>query len=214
MAFLKLIALNQRQDFPRLLLALKSTPYHEIVTGKCGEVLKKESQRFSKILYICWKKASFALEVDYSARINLMMWSIYSPATEGEGNQTDSAEFAQRSDHNAAHYSINELRERFYVMGRERTVKFLIKDNSKTCCNRRASSGSQIMSPLPAVRLESGKCWFTATSVDFMGPIPSGGLIHGQTGRSPGPPTLFYALLGPPLLSLRATWPPQILLCT
>ena len=44
--------------------------------------------------------------------------------------------------------------------------------------------------------------------------IASGGFMHEQAGRSPGSPTLFHALLGPPLLSLRATWPPKILLCT
>ena len=77
----------------------------------------------------------------------------------------------QKSGHNAAAYVINELRERFYVVGQEKTVKFLIKSGCMACRNQRAMPGSQMMSPLPSVRPKSKQRLFTVTGVDFMGPI-------------------------------------------
>ena len=80
--------------------------------------------------------------------------------------------FHRKSGHNGMPYVIKELRERFFVMGQERTVKHAIKTRCMACRNRRAGPGVQIMSPLPFVRVQSGKRLFSAVGVDFMGPIP------------------------------------------
>ena len=62
--------------------------------------------------------------------------------------------------------SFNELRERFYVGGKEKTVKFLIKSGCMACRSRRAMIGS-----LLSVRVKSGQRLFTVTGVDFIRPI-------------------------------------------
>ena len=65
-------------------------------------------------------------------------------------------------------YVIKELRKSFFV----KTVKNAIKTRCMACRKRRAGPGVQIMSPLPLVRVQSGKRLFSAVGVDFMGPIP------------------------------------------
>ena len=77
----------------------------------------------------------------------------------------------QRSGHCGATYVTSEFCQRYLVLGHERTVKHFIKKLCMACRNRRASPGSQIMSPLPSARVKSDMHLFTATGVDFMGPI-------------------------------------------
>ena len=77
----------------------------------------------------------------------------------------------QRSGHCGATYVINEFRQRYWVLGHERTVKHFIKELCMACRNCRASPGSQIMSSIPSAQVKSDKRLFTATGVDFMDPI-------------------------------------------
>ena len=76
-----------------------------------------------------------------------------------------------RSGHNASPYVINEAKERFHIIGQERTVKHYINTNCMACRNRRSKVGSQLMSPLPAVRVNPSRGAFENCGVDYMGPL-------------------------------------------
>ena len=77
----------------------------------------------------------------------------------------------QMFSHCGATYVTNKLRQRYWMLGHERTVKHFIKELCMACRNCRASPGSQIMNPLPSARVNSDRRLFTATDVNFMGPI-------------------------------------------
>ena len=65
-------------------------------------------------------------------------------------------------------YVMNLLSSRFWV--NHSTVKFYL-DRCLMCVRIRAKTGIQIMAPLPAVRVATGGQPFSATGVDYMGPL-------------------------------------------
>ena len=80
-------------------------------------------------------------------------------------------DFHRRSGHFGAQYVGNLLRERFYVVGGGRTVKYYIRTLCMSCRNRRARPGQKQMAPLPLERVTPKHQVFHSVSVDFIGPI-------------------------------------------
>ena len=77
----------------------------------------------------------------------------------------------RKGGHNAAQYVLNTVRERFYVIGQERTVKYYIKKDCLVCRYQHAKPGTQLMAPLPLARVEAGNKTFETCGVDYMGPL-------------------------------------------
>ena len=170
-ALLALISLSQRQEFPGLIEALKLYPYYEIAAGKCGKELKK---LLKPLVKYCPFVENDLMRLGGRLQRSEEPYDIKHPIVLPKKSHLTTLivlHWHQKSGHNGAPYVINELRERFYVVGQERTVKYLIKSGCMACRNRRAKPGSQIMSPLPSARVTPGQRLFTVTGVDFMGPI-------------------------------------------
>ena len=170
-ALLALISLAQRQEYLGLIEALESHPYDDIASCKLGVALKEELQPLVKF---CPFVKDRIIRIGGRLQRSGKTYDIKHPIVLPRKSHLTSIivnHLHQKSGHNGAPYVITALRERFYVVGQERTVKRIIKTHCMACRNRRAGPGSQIMSPLPRARVEPGKRLFSATGVDFMGPI-------------------------------------------
>ena len=170
-ALLALISLAQRQEYPGLIEALESHPYDDIASGKLGVALKEELQPLVKF---CPFVKDRVMRIGGRLQRSEETYDIKHPIVLPRKSHLTAIivnHLHQKSGHNGAPYVITALRERFYVVGQERTVKRIIKTHCMACRNRRAGPGSQIMSPLPRARVEPGNRLFFATGVDFMGPI-------------------------------------------
>ena len=136
--FWLLFSLSQRHEFGGLLKALESHPYHKIESGECGENLKLLMKPIVKycpfveagILRISWRLQRSG-EYDVNDVKHPIILPQSSPLT-----ALIVDDMHRKSGHNAAAYVINELRRRFYIVGRERTVKHLIKTFCMDCRNR------------------------------------------------------------------------------
>ena len=170
-ALLLLIALVQTQEFPGLVEALASHPYYEVAAGeretelqgqlkpmlKCCPFVENGILRVGRRLQRSSKPydAKHLIILPKNSHLTgLIIMNVH-----------------QRSGHCRATYVINELRQRYWVLGHERTVMDFIKELCMACRNCRASPGSQTISPLLSARVKSDRHFFTATGVDFMGSI-------------------------------------------
>ena len=72
--------------------------------------------------------------------------------------------------HGGVQHVLSILRYRYWVIGGAATVKHYVLDCMQ-CRNRKALPGTQIMSPLPSVRIEPGQRTFHACGVDLFGPF-------------------------------------------
>ena len=170
-ALLALISLAQRQEYPGLVEALALHPCSEIASGCHGREIKDELQPLIK--YCPFVENNIMRIGGRLQRSDEAYDAKHQKILPRNSHLTALIidHFHRKSGHNGAPYVINELRERFFVVGQERTVKYVIKTRCMSCRNRRAGPGAQIMSPLPSVRTEVGNRVFSATGVDFMGPV-------------------------------------------
>ena len=170
-ALLSLIALVQRQEFPGLVEVLASHTYYELAAGERGT---EQQGQLKPMLKCCPFVENGLLRVGGRLQRSSEPHDVKHPIILPKNSHLTGLiimHVHQRSGHCGATYVTNELRQRYWVLGHERTVKHFIKELCMACRNRRASPGSQIMSPLPSARVESDRRLFTATGVDFMGPI-------------------------------------------
>lgn len=170
-ALLALISLAQRQDFPGLIEALDSKPYFKIAAGDLGHELKDQIKPLVKY---CPFVKNRVMRLGGRLQRSNEPYDFKHPIVLPRDSHLTVLivdHIHRRSGHNGVSYVMNELREKYYVVGQERTVKRIINTQCMGCRNRRAGPGAQIMSPLPPARVEAGERVFTATGVDFMGPV-------------------------------------------
>ena len=145
--------------------------FHKIASGKCGKDLQNLMKPLVKYCPFV-KEAIMRMggRLQRSDEPYDIKHPIVLPRT-GYATPLIVNHWHQKSGHHAAPYVINKLRERFYVVGQERTIKLFIKNGCMACRNWKAKPSSQMMSPLPSVCVKPGQRLFTVTGVDFMGPI-------------------------------------------
>ena len=143
---LALLSLAQRQEYPGLVEMLQLYPYSEVASGRLGKAPKEELRSLDKfcpfvengVMRIGGRFQRSDKLYNFKHLILLSMDSHLAALIIDH--------FHRKSGHNGMPYVMKELRERFFVMGQERTVKNTIKPQCMACRNRRARSEIQIMS--------------------------------------------------------------------
>ena len=135
---LTMIRLAQQQSFPSIVKALEAHPWHEVAKGKGGENAKRTLQPLHNfcpfiadgVIRIGGRLQRSNLPMDAKHPIVLPKRHHLSGLVVNHINS--------RSGHNASPYVINEAKERFHIIGQERTVKHYINTNCMACRNRRS----------------------------------------------------------------------------
>ena len=170
-ALLALIRLSQQQTFPNLLQALEISAWHEIMAGKHGSSAKLELQPLQKF---CPMMEDGVIRIGGRLQHSHLPLDFKHPIVLPKRNHVTGLVILytyRKGGHNAAQYVLNTLRERFYVIGQGRTVKYYIKKDCLICRYQHAKPGTQLMAPLPPARVEAGNKTFETCGVDYMGPL-------------------------------------------
>ena len=140
-ALLALISLAQRQEYPGLVEALQLYPYSEVAFGRLGKALKEELRSLIKF---CPFVENGVMRIGGRLQRSDESYNFKHPILLPKDSHLTALiidHFHRKSGHNGMPYVIKELRERFFVMGQERTVKHAIKTRCMACRNRRAGPG-------------------------------------------------------------------------
>ena len=120
-----MISQSQRQEFPRLIEALKLYSYYEIAAGKCGKELKK---LLKPLVKYCPLVENDLMRLGGRLQRSKKLYDMKHPIVLPKKSHLTTLivlYLHQKSGHNGVPYVINELRERFYFVGLERTVIYL-----------------------------------------------------------------------------------------
>jgi hypothetical protein len=80
------------------------------------------------------------------------------------------SQYHERQGHSGTLHVLSAVRERFWILRGQSTVRRILKDCRK-CRFWNAKVGQQMMAPLPESRVTPGNPPFTSVGVDYMGPI-------------------------------------------
>ena len=170
-ALLVLIRLSQQQAFPGLVEALEISPWHDVMASKRGVTAKTSLQPLQRF---CPFVENGVIRIGGRLQRSSLPKDFKHPIVLSKDHHVTGLivlDVHSNYGHNASQYVLNKLRERYHVVGQNRTVKRFIKENCMVCRNQNARTGSQLMSPLPAARVDHGSSAFECCGVDYMGPL-------------------------------------------
>ena len=148
--------------------ALERYSWHEVAKGKCGHTLKQTMQ---PLLKYCPLIMDGVIRVGGRLQRLSMLKDFKHPIVLPKRHYFTGiiiCDYHAKLGHNSSNYVLNSLRSRYQVIGQERTLKHYIRQMCTLCRNQNATSGSQLMAPLPPARVEIGRVAFENCGVDYM----------------------------------------------